>query len=112
MKGREEIITLQRTFEDNSLARVLYGEKGSHLKTIERAFRVSIQVRGNELQITGERLDTELADRTFEQLYSLLKAGYTLYPSDVEYATRKGIVVTNTPGVLTDATADLTWALL
>ncbi len=31
---------------------------------------------------------------------------------DVEYATRKGIVVTNTPGVLTDATADLTWALL
>ncbi len=31
---------------------------------------------------------------------------------DVEYATRKGVVVTNTPGVLTDATADLAWALL
>lgn len=31
---------------------------------------------------------------------------------DVAYATHKGIAVTNTPGVLTDATADFTWALL
>jgi len=31
---------------------------------------------------------------------------------DVEYATKKGIYVTHTPGVLTEATADLTWALI
>lgn len=31
---------------------------------------------------------------------------------DVAEATRRGIVVTNTPDVLTEATADLTWALL
>ncbi|PKN79966.1 MAG: D-glycerate dehydrogenase [Candidatus Cloacimonetes bacterium HGW-Cloacimonetes-1] len=31
---------------------------------------------------------------------------------DVEYATAKGIVVCNTPGVLTESTADLAWALL
>jgi glyoxylate reductase len=31
---------------------------------------------------------------------------------DLEYAASKGIVVTNTPGVLTNATADLAWALL
>jgi len=31
---------------------------------------------------------------------------------DVAYATRRGIAVTNTPGVLTDATADFTWTLL
>jgi len=31
---------------------------------------------------------------------------------DVDEATSRGILVTNTPGVLTDATADLTWALL
>jgi lactate dehydrogenase-like 2-hydroxyacid dehydrogenase len=31
---------------------------------------------------------------------------------DVARATQLGFVVTNTPGVLTDATADLTWALL
>lgn len=31
---------------------------------------------------------------------------------DVEEATRRGIYVTHTPGVLTDAVADFTWALL
>ena len=31
---------------------------------------------------------------------------------DIPAATRHGIIVTNTPDVLTDATADLTWALL
>ncbi len=31
---------------------------------------------------------------------------------DVGAASRRGILVTNTPGVLTDATADLTWALI
>ena len=31
---------------------------------------------------------------------------------DVEAATRRGIIVTNTPGVLTEATADLAWAAL
>jgi len=31
---------------------------------------------------------------------------------DVPEATRRGIIITNTPGVLTDATADLSWALL
>ncbi len=31
---------------------------------------------------------------------------------DVGYAAENGIMVTNTPGVLTDTTADLTWALI
>jgi glyoxylate reductase len=31
---------------------------------------------------------------------------------DLEAATRRKILVTNTPGVLTEATADLTWALI
>ncbi len=31
---------------------------------------------------------------------------------DVEAATKKGIYVTNTPGVLTETTADLAWAIL
>ena len=31
---------------------------------------------------------------------------------DLAEATRRGIAITNTPGVLSDATADLTWALL
>lgn len=31
---------------------------------------------------------------------------------DLDEATKRGIAITNTPGVLTDATADLTWTLI
>ena len=31
---------------------------------------------------------------------------------DVDAATRQGVLITNTPGVLTDATSDMAWALL
>lgn len=31
---------------------------------------------------------------------------------DIEYARERGIMVTNTPGVLTETTADLSWALI
>ena len=31
---------------------------------------------------------------------------------DIDYARKKGVLVTNTPGVLTETTADLTWALI
>ena len=31
---------------------------------------------------------------------------------DIKEATRRGIIVTNTPGVLTETTADLTWSLI
>jgi len=31
---------------------------------------------------------------------------------DIAAATQRGIIITNTPGVLTDATADIAWALL
>ncbi|MCG3219036.1 MAG: D-glycerate dehydrogenase, partial [Candidatus Heimdallarchaeota archaeon] len=44
------------------------------------------------------------------QIISNYAVGYNNI--DVEEATKKEIIVTNTPGVLTDATADLTWALI
>lgn len=44
------------------------------------------------------------------RVFSNMAVGYNNV--DVPAATRAGIVVTNTPGVLTEATADLTWALI
>ncbi len=80
--------TVERVLEDNALARWLYGEQGAHLKVIEKALNVNIKVRGNRVTISGDPLDTDLADRTCMELYGLLKEGYPLYPNDVEYAIR------------------------
>jgi glyoxylate reductase len=52
----------------------------------------------------------ETAQARGVRLFANMAVGYDNI--DVEAATRLGILVTNTPGVLTEATADLTWALL
>ena len=44
------------------------------------------------------------------RVFSNMAVGYNNI--DVAEATKLGIAVTNTPGVLTEATADLTWALI
>lgn len=63
------------------------------------------------LCLLSEKIDREVIDNTPRlKVISNYAVGYDNI--DVEYATKKGIVVTNTPGILTDATADLAWALL
>ena len=59
-----------------------------------------------------ERIDDELLEAAGPQLkvVSQMAVGYDNI--DVEACTRRGIPVGNTPGVLTEATADLTMALL
>ncbi len=80
--------TKELVFEDYPIVRAIYGEKGSHFKILEDAFRVKLYLKGNHIIITGEDTDLELTEKTLEELYDLIKAGYNLYPSDVEYASR------------------------
>jgi glyoxylate reductase len=58
-----------------------------------------------------DRIDAEtLASARELKILANYAVGYNNI--DLDAAQRRGIVVTNTPDVLTDATADLTWALL
>ena len=58
-----------------------------------------------------EAIDKELLDKAKNlKVISNMAVGYNNI--DIEAAKEKGITVTNTPGVLTEATADLTFALL
>jgi len=58
-----------------------------------------------------EKIDAELMDQGKDlRVVSSYSVGYDHI--SIPEATRRGIYVTNTPGVLTEATADLTWALL
>jgi glyoxylate reductase len=63
------------------------------------------------LTLLTERVDEALLSRN-PRLRGVANFAVGFNNIDVAAATRLGIPVTNTPGVLTEATADLTWALL
>ena len=58
-----------------------------------------------------DRIDVELLDGA-QALKMIANYGVGFEHIDLAGATRRGIPVTNTPGVLTDATADLAFALI
>ncbi|HOK07090.1 MAG TPA: D-glycerate dehydrogenase [Syntrophales bacterium] len=63
------------------------------------------------LAMITDHIDEELLDRApLLRVVSNMAVGYNNI--DVAAATRRGVLVTNTPGVLTEATADLAFALL
>ena len=59
-----------------------------------------------------DRIDDELLDAAGPQLRVVANYAVGFENIDVEACTRRGVVATNTPGVLTAATAELTMALL
>ena len=63
------------------------------------------------LSMITDTVDRELFDLA-PDLRIVANFGVGYNNIDVAAASRRGIMVTNTPDVLTDATADLTWALL
>ena len=71
------------------------------------------QVKGREgvLCLLTDSVDADVIGAAADcRVFANYAVGYNNI--DVEVATGRGIAVTNTPGVLTDATADLTWTLL
>jgi glyoxylate reductase len=59
-----------------------------------------------------DRIDAGLIGQAGEQLRLIANFGNGVDNIDVTSALRRGITVTNTPGVLTDDTADMTMALI
>ncbi len=74
---------------------------------------IQTHLQGKELLISTvtEKIDASLI-HSAPQLRIICNFGVGFDNIDLQVATQKGILVTNTPDVLTDATADLTWALL
>lgn len=81
--------------------------------TIPRAELLEL-VAGAEAVLTllGDRVDEELLEAASPQLRCVANVAVGYDNVDVAAAERRGVVVTNTPGVLDDATADLTIALV
>jgi glyoxylate reductase len=64
------------------------------------------------LTLLHDRVDGALLDAAGEQLRCVANVAVGFDNVDVAAASERGVVVTNTPGVLADATADLTMALI
>ncbi|MFB0504263.1 MAG: glyoxylate reductase [Candidatus Bathyarchaeia archaeon] len=59
-----------------------------------------------------EEINAEVINAAGEQLLGISQVAVGYDNIDVEAATKRGIYITNTPGVLTDTTADFAFALL
>lgn len=64
------------------------------------------------LTLLTDRVDAELLERAGPQLKVVSNYAVGFDNVDIAECTRRGIPVGNTPGVLTETTADLAWALL
>ncbi len=78
-------------------------------------FRYDDNFKNEEIQALIPLLTDEVSKELIDSLPDLKiisNVGVGYNNIDYEYALSKGIVVTNTPGVLTESTADLTFALI
>lgn len=88
MKELQEESAEKVIFDDLQIANALFGVHGENLRRVARATGVRINAKANTLTIQGDDLDIQLSKQVLNDLYSLLKKGYPLYPTDVDYAVR------------------------
>ncbi len=92
-------------------ARVVVGQEDEERALPREALLAGVDGCDVLLPLLTEAIDRELLSRNPRLLgVAQMAVGYNNI--DVGAATELGIPVTNTPGVLTETTADLTWALL
>ncbi len=72
----------------------------------------AVKGRDGILCLLTDKIDAEVFDAAGPQLKVVSNYAVGYDNIDVDEATKRGIVVTNTPGVLTETTADFAWALI
>ena len=76
-----------------------------------KLFLSKIKGRDGVLCLLTDTIDAEAMDTAKGcKVFANMAVGFNNV--DVKEATKRGIIITNTPGVLTDATADMAWALI
>ncbi|MFA6075244.1 MAG: D-glycerate dehydrogenase [Negativicutes bacterium] len=100
------------------IAEQLLKAAGFTVKTFEQDRVIDKQILLREvtdadavISMLSDKIDSDVINAATRcKIFANYAVGYNNI--DVTVARERGIYVTNTPGVLTDATADLTWALL
>ena len=82
-------------------------------RVLERAELLELVRDANAiLPMIPDRVDAEVMDAAGKGLKVIANYGVGYNNIDVEAARARGVVVTNTPDVLTEATADIAWLLM
>lgn len=84
----EDTSTKELHFPDNHALRVLLGEHDKGIKQIEKLEDVTITVQGNKVLVKGDDIGSSITENLLLQLYSIIKKGYPVYPTDIDYAHR------------------------
>ncbi len=87
-KKSENTVSEKIDFSDNDSLRGLLGEHDKNIRLIEKLEPVNLNIRGNTLCITGNQVSADLVRNLCTQLHEIVRKGYPLFPSDVEYAHR------------------------
>lgn len=66
----------------------MFGDLNRNLHTIEQATGVTINARGNSLQINGRVHAVNLAATTLQQMYGLLLKGYPVFSQDIAFGVK------------------------
>lgn len=82
--GNSNCISLANSSE----AQNLFGHQDANLRLIENNFNAKIVARGCNLEITGEKQESEQVIRVFKELVYLLRNGHSINADDVKYAIR------------------------
>jgi glyoxylate reductase len=109
-------VFVSRVIPDEGLARVREATDATvwedELPPPRDALLAAVEGCDGILTLLTDRVDDELLDRAGPQLKVVSNFAVGFDNIDVPACTRRGIPVGNTPGVLTETTADLAWALL
>lgn len=89
MKPDPEDISIKEVLcPDNDTLKMLLGEHDGNINLIEKLENVKLNVRGNKVFIKGNHIGACIIENLLNQLYVIIKKGYPIYPTDIDYAHR------------------------
>ncbi len=90
-KGASDLAHVVLEYDDNTLARALFGQFDENIALVERELDINAVARGNQLEVKGSAEAAEQARQTFDHLYARLQQGDEITAGDVEGAVRNAL---------------------
>jgi phosphate starvation-inducible PhoH-like protein len=84
----EDISIKEVLCPDNDTLKMLLGEHDGNINLIEKLENVKLNVKGNKVFVKGNHIGACIIENLLNQLYVIIKKGYPIYPTDIDYAHR------------------------